>query len=85
MLYTKKLLSSSLILMFASSVAYAQFGNHISGDGIPNPNPVVTQAWGDCRRAAIGGPQPALISTPLMGISGLMSAVAQVHLVVVLP
>ena len=47
MLYNSKLLSSSLILMFASSVAYAQFGNHISGDGIPNPNPVVTQAWGD--------------------------------------
>ena len=35
------------IMMFASGAVSAQFGNNISGDGIPNPNPVVTQAWGD--------------------------------------
>ena len=73
------------IMMFASGGVSAQFGNHISGDGIPNPILLSLKLGVFCRRAAIGGPQPALISTPLMGISGLMSAVAQVHLVVVLP
>ena len=85
MLYTNKLLPSSLILMFASSVAYAQFGNHISGDGIPNPNPVVTQAWGDLPSGRNWGSTAGVDVDPIDGLCGLMSVVAQVHLVVVLP
>ena len=55
------------VLMLASGIALAQFGNHISGEGIPNPNPVVTQAWGDLPSGRNWGSTAGVDIDPLDG------------------
>ena len=56
----------------------AMSGNSVSGIGMPNPNPVVTQNWATCQRAAIGGRLLESISIPPMGKWLPTSAVAPV-------
>ena len=46
-MFSKKISVLSAFTVLASGMVSAQLGNHISGEGIPNPNPIVTQAWGD--------------------------------------
>ena len=46
-MFVKTISLLSTVTLLASGMVSAQLGNHISGEGIPNPNPIVTQAWGD--------------------------------------
>ena len=46
-MFSKKIILAALSPALFSGFASAQSGNGISGAGIPNPNPVVTQNWGD--------------------------------------
>ena len=52
-MFSKKILLSTLIvsapflLAGCDSAQSAAVGNHISGEGLPNPAPIVTQNWGD--------------------------------------
>ena len=46
-MFSNKIILVALLPALVYGVASAQSGNAISGSGIPNPNPVVTQNWGD--------------------------------------
>lgn len=46
-MFSKKIILAALSPALFSGFASAQSGNGISGAGIPNPNPVVTQNWGE--------------------------------------
>ena len=44
---SKRVILALLGPALISGAVSAQTGNAISGTGLPNPNPVVTQNWGD--------------------------------------
>ena len=44
---SKKVILAAVLPALASGIVSAQSGNAISGTGLPNPNPIVTQNWGE--------------------------------------
>ena len=54
--------------------ALAEDTDFITGEGLPNPNPVVVPNWGELLLAGTGGPQPVSILTRPTVTSGLTSA-----------
>src|SRR5437867_7526470 len=71
------LLAHSNIDTRAHAQARATAGNAITGEGFPNPAPVVTRNWGSFPLVASGGRLPASTSIPSTATSGPTSAAAR--------
>src|SRR4051812_12289326 len=67
----------------ASNARSTMTGNAITGEGLPNPAPVVTRNWGQLPTGRKWGTTAALTSIPSTATSGPTSAAAREPLAVV--